>query len=159
MVRQFEHYTNGVTLRPFQGQPSRPYKYEIAECIDQAAGQYGKEIVILYFGDYDAAGLAIQNTAEADIRGWCSADFELIRRGLNEGDGERLGISENFEHPGSYQWEALDDKQAGELITTSVNKYVDKNIVSDAWSEGYKAGNIFDDYVKDFKDYYEARIA
>ncbi len=159
MVRQFAHYTNGVTLRPFQGQPSIPYKYEIAKSLREMGSYYGKEIVILYFGDYDAAGLAIQNTAEADVRGWCGRDFELIRCGLNEGDGERLGISENFEHPGSYQWEALDDKQAGELITTSVNKYVDKNIVSDAWSEGYKAGKIFDDYVKDFKVYYEERIA
>ena len=159
MVRQFEHYTNGVALRPFQGQPSIPYKHDIAVYLGEARRQYGKEIVILYFGDYDAAGLTIQNTAEADVRGWCSTDFELIRCGLNEGDGERLGIAENFEHPGSYQWEALDDAQAEELITTSVNKYVDKNVVLNARSEGARAGKIFDDYVEDFDAYYEARMA
>jgi len=159
MVRQFEYYTNGVTLRPFQGQPSIPYKYEIAKSLREMQSYYGKEIVILYFGDYDEAGLTIQNTAEADVRGWFGRDLELIRCGLNEGDGERLGIAENFEHPGSYQWEALDDAQAEELITTSVNKYVDKNTIHNTRAEGMKAGGIFDDYVKDFKAYYEARMA
>jgi hypothetical protein len=159
MVRQFEYYTKGVTLRPFQGQPSIPYKYEIAKSLREMRSYYGKEIVILYFGDYDAAGLAIQNTAEADIRGWCGRDFELIRCGLNEGDGERLGIPENFEHPGSYQWEALDDAQARDLITTSVNKYVDKNIVSDTKAEGAQAGKILDDFLGGFAEYYEHRMA
>jgi len=159
MVRQFEHYTKGVTLRPFQGQPSIPYKYEIARSLNSSGEYYGKKIVILYFGDYDEAGLAIQNTAEADVRGWCSTDFELIRCGLNEGDGERLGIAENFEHPGSYQWEALDDKQAGELITTSVNKYIDENVVRNSWREGDRAGQYLSDFLRDFRAYYEVRIA
>lgn len=162
MIRQFQYYTKGVNLRPFQGQPSIPYKYEIAKSLDEAWRCYRKRIVILYFGDYDHAGLAIQHTAEEDIEGWCrwcNGNLEIVRCGLNAGDGERLGIPENFEHPGNYQWEALDDAQARELITTSVNKYVDKGLVEHAAATGKKVAKIFDKYVSGFSDYYDKSIA
>jgi len=156
MIRQFQYYIKGVNLRPFQGKPSIPYKYEIAKSLDAAWQRYRKRIVILYFGDYDPVGLEIQRTAEEDIKGWCrlcNGNLEIVRCGLNAGDGERFGMPENIKKPGSYQWEALDDAHARELITTSVDKVVDKGIVEHAAATGKKAAKIFDKYVSGFSDY------
>jgi hypothetical protein len=125
MVSQFEHYTANITLRPFFGMPSIPYKWEIAKALEAAAAAYALPVVILYFGDLDPAGEIIPETTVADIRGWCSADFEFIRAGLNPGDEVRYNIPENIEHAGAYQWEALADGPAGELITSAVGRYVD----------------------------------
>jgi hypothetical protein len=125
MKSQFEHYTQNITLRPFYGMPSIPYKWDIARGLEEAAQIYGLPIKVLYFGDLDPAGEVIPETSTEDIRGWCSVDFDFIRAGLNPGDELRYNIPENFEHPGAYQWEALEDSAAGELITGAVAQFVD----------------------------------
>jgi hypothetical protein len=56
MTDQFRHYTKHVTLRPMGGQPSIPYKWQIAKDLEAAARTYCKPIKILYFGDLDPAG-------------------------------------------------------------------------------------------------------
>jgi hypothetical protein len=129
-----------MTLRPFAGAPSIPYKYQAAQDIEAHARRYGLPIVILYFGDYDQAGLTIPATAVSDVREWCAVDFDVVRGGLNEGDAERLGIPENFEKPGQYQWEALPDRAARELITTAIAPFVDVDIIADTQREAHKAG-------------------
>lgn len=125
MKSQFEHYTRGVTLRPFYGMPSIPYKWEIAKGLEWASQFYGLPIIVLYFGDLDPAGDIIPTTSTADVRKWCDVGFCFERAGLNEGDEIRYDIPENFEHPGAYQWEALEDGAARELITGAVEKWVD----------------------------------
>jgi len=155
MVRQFTYYTDNINLRPFSGMPSIAYKYSIAEDLGIKAKTYKKDIVILYFGDYDPAGMMIQDISVEDIRTWCRADFEVVRCGLNEGDAERYSIPENFEKPGEYQWEALTDQAAGEIINTAVNKYIDTSIIDQVNREGWHAAKAFNDYVAGFADYYE----
>ena len=125
MRAQFEYYTQDVTLRPFCGQPSIPYKWGMAKALERADLAYGLPIVVLYFGDYDPAGLTILETAERDVENWCEVPFEVVRCGLNAGDGPRYGIAENPEKPGTYQWEALPDEGARGLITGSVARYID----------------------------------
>ena len=125
MKGQFEHYTKYVTLRPFGGDPSIPYKSQIAKELEQAHQKYDVPVVILYFGDFDPKGLTIPESALKDIRSWCSVPIEFHRAGLNLGDEKKYGIIENPEKPGCYQWEALQDKAAQELITTWVSTYVD----------------------------------
>ena len=129
MVRQFQHYTNGITLRPFSGMPSIHYKYQAALALENAAVQYDSNVIVLYFGDYDQAGFQIAISSVKDIRSWCNVDFEFIRCGLNDGDGDKFNIPENPDHPGDFQWEALDDDSAKALITTSVEEYMDPEIV------------------------------
>lgn len=150
MTPQFEYYCEGVTLRPFKGMPSIDYKFKIAKELEGYAEQYKLPIMILYFGDYDKAGLFIPETSVKDIRGWCGAEFEFIRCGLNEGDSERLGIPENFEHPGSYQWEALPDEAARQLIVSSLQKYVDQSIIEDLKLEAQGAGAKLKEALKNF---------
>lgn len=130
MKSQFEYYTRNVTLRPFFGMPSIPYKWDIAKSLENASAEYGLPVVVLYFGDLDPAGETIPVTSAADIAGWCDVPFEFVRAGLNPGDEVRYRIPENFEHPGAYQWEALNDATAGEVITSAMAPYVDFDVMA-----------------------------
>lgn len=124
MTQQFEHYTDHITLRPMGGQPSIDYKWQTAQALDQAATRYGCPIVILYFGDLDHAGGTISDVVERDVRTWATADFEFVRCGLTEAQVTRYGVPENPEKPGEYQWEALSDEGAREIITGGVSRYL-----------------------------------
>jgi hypothetical protein len=154
MARQFEHYTRGVNLRPFSGMPSISYKWAIAKDLESKHAKYELPITVLYFGDFDPAGLTIPETSINDIRGWCQVDFDVIRCGLNEGDAERYKIPENIDKPNTYQWEALSDKAARELITGSINTRIDSKLVDQARQQGQKAAKVFDSYVAGFTNYY-----
>lgn len=55
--------------------------------------------------------------------------FRWIRVGLDERHVRRYGLPENPERPGTYQWEALDEEQAGELILDAVREFWDEAVV------------------------------
>ncbi|TSA08386.1 MAG: hypothetical protein D4R73_08560 [Deltaproteobacteria bacterium] len=131
MRGQFEHYTDHITLRPFGGDPSIPYKWAIAKELEQASEDYEIPIIIIYFGDLDPKGLTIPESAVRDIRDWCKVGFEFIRGGLNPGDEVRYSIMENPEKPGTYQWEALSDEVAGEVITREINRFISQGSFSE----------------------------
>lgn len=143
MSAQFEYYTRNITLRPFFGMPSIPYKWDIAKSIEVASERYGLPVVIAYFGDLDTAGETIPETTLADIRGWCDVDFDFVRAGLNPGDEKRYNLPENFDHPGAYQWEALPDSGARELITATVGRYVDFAVMAEVEHEEQLATESF----------------
>lgn len=125
MIGQFKHYSEHITIRPFYGMPSIPYKWEIAKALELAARWFNLPVVVLYFGDLDAGGLIIPETSVADIRTWCEADFDFVRVALNEGDPERYGLPESIDRPNCWQWEALPDRLAGDIICGAVAQYVD----------------------------------
>lgn len=150
MIRQFQYYTSGITLRPFGGSASIPYKWAAAKALEEAAARYALPVVVLYFGDYDKAGLAIPQIAERDVRGWCEVDFELVRVGLNAGDAERYNIPENFEKPGDYQWEALDDNAAHAMIDSGLRAHVNVNLISRAKTEAAQVETALTSYLKGF---------
>ena len=131
MRGQFEHYTDHVTLMPFGGDPSIPYKWAAAKRLEERARCYGRPVVILYFGDLDPKGLMIPESAAADVRDWCAVGFEFIRCALSPGDEVTYNIPENPDKPGEYQWEALDDQAAGKLITESVGRFISPGYFSE----------------------------
>lgn len=124
MTDQFRHYTKHVTLRPMGGQPSIPYKWQIAKDLERAAQTYGKPIKVLYFGDLDPAGETISQTVRQDVRQWSAAPFEFIHCGLNAQQVAQYNVPENIEHPGAYQWEALTDTGAREIIEGNINRFL-----------------------------------
>ncbi len=150
MHGQFNHYTRDITLRPFGGDPSIPYKWQIAKELERAQQLYGHPIVILYFGDLDPKGLTIPESACRDIRDWCSVEFKFIRAGLNPGDELRYKIQENFDRPGTYQWEALNDSSAGELITRYVSQFVSQGIIIDLEDEEHQITARFQENWREF---------
>ena len=135
MHGQFAHYTEHITLRPFGGDPSIPYKWTIAKELERTAVVYELPIIILYFGDLDPKGLTIPENAVKDIRAWCNVEFEFIRAGLNPGDEVKYSIPENPDRPGTYQWEALNDETAKHLIKNTVYKFVSQGQFSGAEKE------------------------
>lgn len=122
MVGQFEHYTEGINLRPFGGHPSIPFKWQAAKELEYYDRRYSKPIVILYFGDLDDAGFTIMNSAVRDVRTWCEIGykFKAVRCGLTPEQVEKYQLPENPERLGQYQWEALTDAQAAEIIRGSL---------------------------------------
>jgi len=127
MRSQFEYYTEEFACRmwPMRGDPSNAYKLRIAKVVDGASRTYGLPVVILYFGDLDEKGLTIPEAAFRDIHAWSTADLKVYRVGLNPGDEERFNMPDIPGKPGCYQWEALEDEQARELIEGSVMEFLD----------------------------------
>ena len=123
MTEQFQYYSKGVTLRPMGGQPSIDFKYKTAQFLERASKLYDKEVKVLYFGDLDEAGVVIRDTVETDVQKWCGVDFEFVHCGLTAGQVRRWQVPENEDKPGAYQWEALSDEGAEEIITDSLSEY------------------------------------
>ena len=130
MTRQFEYYTDHVTLRPMGGQPSIDYKWQSAKALERLSERYQAPIVILYFGDLDTGGEVISEVIERDVREWCAVNFEFVRCGLTADQVAEYKVPENFEKPGDYQWEALSDEAAEEIITSSMEPYLRHDALS-----------------------------
>lgn len=134
MLNQFRYYTDHITLRPMGGQPSIDYKWESAKALEDAVRNYGKPVVVLYFGDLDTGGEVISGVVERDVRTWCAYDFRFVRCGLTMEQVEKYGVPENFEKPGDYQWEALAgdlEYAAGEIIQEAAAPYVRHDALSE----------------------------
>ena len=130
MSAQFEHYLpNAAILAPFGGDPSIPAKWKLAEMLAARWEEYRVPVYVVYFGDYDEKGLAIEKTAMAEILSWAHAidetgDYRWAHGGLNEDQVEHYDLPLSIEGRG-YQWEALTDDQAKEIIEAATAGMVD----------------------------------
>jgi len=134
MFQQFVSYAFQpfrVSLIPFRGDSGIPQKWKIAKKLEKIHKKYGKPIKVLYFGDYDKKGLQIPRSALKDIKSWCNVPFDFERIGLSLQQAKKFNIPENPEKPNQYQWEALSDSQAKQLITEALERYL-KPIPSEA---------------------------
>ncbi len=132
MYRQFEYYARPyyVSLIPFKGDAGIAHKWKVAKYIEQLARAYpGKPTNILYFGDFDSKGQKIPESAFRDIRAWCSVPFNYRWVGLTKQQAKQYRLPENPERPGQYQWEALDDQDAANLITSVLDEHVDLDAI------------------------------
>jgi hypothetical protein len=133
MSAQFDHYLPKFVSRcAFKGDVSIPAKWTIALHITEMWKRYEKPVKIVYFGDNDPKGLEIPLSAKADILRWAlmlnpELDVEWVRAGLNPGDEDDYDIPENPDRPGCYQWEALDDEQAGAIIQEAVGQFLNED--------------------------------
>jgi hypothetical protein len=118
MHPQFEYFTRDyrASLVPFGGDYSIPKKWEVAKKLEAMSAKYEKPVKILYYRDCDRKGFQIPKAALKDIRAWCSVPFDFETVGLTEEQAKGFGLPENPEKPGSFQWEALDDRDAKKLI-------------------------------------------
>ena len=131
MTAQFEHYTQHITLRPLGGQASIEYKWKAAKALESAGMEYGRPIVILYFGDLDSSGAHISNAVERDVRKWCEAPFQFIPCGLTLEQVKHYNVPENFDKPGEFQWEALSDEGAREIISNGLQPFLRPDALSE----------------------------
>ena len=126
MIGQFRRYASGVTLVPFGGTYSISLMSECIKRLEAMAEKYQRPPVILYFGDLDRWGIRnIFEPARRDAQAWYSGELEFIRVGLTEEQVARYHIPENPDKPGQFQWEALEDEQAEEIIVAALGEYLD----------------------------------
>lgn len=144
MAQQFKHYTREypVDLWPFAGDPSHDFKNDLArhcavlthEMMDRG---FQKPILLYYFGDLDPKGMVIPESAIYRVREWAfdkSVYVEIIakRVGLLDHHPELFGMesAESFDQSSGqwitkFQWEALADDQAGDLIIEALESVFD----------------------------------
>lgn len=139
MVSQFNYYTSGITIRPMGGQASIYYKYQAAQALDEAAQTYGKRPLVLYFGDLDKGGKTIAATLRRDIGKWCGAYFDFEWCGISQEHVTRYNLPDSPEKPGQFQWEALGDANAGQVITETVSKFVRPDAMEEVRKEAQRA--------------------
>ncbi len=158
MHRQFDHYLKPlhIPLAPFGGDPGPPFKWAVAKKLNAMLRKFPeKSVVLLYFGDYEpiqktgsrGKGIRIPLDALKEIRPYFHAhqrawrpeedvvDIEFVRCGLNPEHIEKYDIPENPDRPREYQWEALDDKDAKEVIMESIDKYWDSDALQEVEGE------------------------
>lgn len=146
MTGQFKEYTEGIVLRPFGGMASIPMKYQAAQDLVQYAARFHKPAKILYFGDLDDAGRAIFTDSTTGHKGfmkWCPADVEVAWCGLTPKQAKRYHVPENPDKPGQYQWEALTDPQAREIIEQAVQKHIDPEAIRQAQADARERAEDF----------------
>jgi len=146
MLGQFEKYTDEVVLRPFGGMTSIPMKARAAEDLGKLAERFGKPPVVLYFGDCDDHGRNIftfSTTGRKGFAKWCPEKVKVVWCGLTKEQAERYEVPENPDKPGQYQWEALTDSAAEEIIRHAVQEHVDPEIVSAMWTEARRKAKTF----------------
>ena len=156
MRAQFEHYSAPffVTLVPFKGDASINLKWKIAKWLEQIDSNYRKPINVLYFGDLDPKGLEIPENALRDIRVWGKAPFHYERIGLTLEQVERWHIPDNPERPGQYQWEALPDSAAKELIEGTLSEKINLAKIQAVIEKEKEAKAQFCDHLDELLDQY-----
>jgi len=132
MQSQFKYFTEayGVSLWPFSGAASIPYKKALAEHIEYVTSEFDLPVVILYFGDYDPAGLVIPESAFRHVRKWCGIEFTAYRAGLNQDQIDKYHIQEDPEKPGKFQWEAVGDAPAREIVIGALDEFLFRDTIS-----------------------------
>lgn len=145
MIKQFQEYTRGINLYPFGGDPSVPFKWDIFRHLEWRYQHYEKKpLRVLYFGDHDDKGNKIYKSAKEIIGKWCRARqirVEFTHCGLNAEQVEQFGLPDDPEHPGKgkYQWEALTDPQAREIIEGALDQYnIDVDLIRAREEEGQR---------------------
>lgn len=122
MHAQFEYLTDGyfVSLVPFRGDASIEQKWRLAKWIEELVEYYEKPVKILYYGDLDPKGAEIPENAMRDIKKWCQVPFGYEHIGLKDEHVKQWNLPENPDKHG-FQWEALNNEQATELIQGTLN--------------------------------------
>lgn len=154
MHHQFDYYLGPLRIpcSPFGGDASIRHKWNIAKYLEDRFRTFKKPVVVLYYGDFDPKGMIIPRSAMKDIWKWINcpelgstlggsvkADSEVwksendmfrwIRVGLFRNQTERLGIPENPDKPGTYQWEGAEDEAARSLIYEGIEGFWDTDII------------------------------
>lgn len=125
-----------VSLYPAGGFASISVAHEAAGYIDQALEGSGRFPIIIYIGDYDPAGVLIDQSLEQELRRHLSRDFHFTRLGITpeqiEGydlptkprkatDRRSLHVQETVEA------EAMPANTLRELLTREVESYLPFN--------------------------------
>jgi hypothetical protein len=114
-------------MRPFRGDYTIAPKWDVSQWLRRFI-EAGIRVIIIYFGDADDKGEQIPYSALKDVMKWAGPSRDLIEfhvGGLHRQQAIDLGLPENFERPGQWQWEALNDVQARKIIMEALEDALD----------------------------------
>jgi hypothetical protein len=158
MTSQFQHYTKNYhcDLFPFGGQPSIQYKWRIFHKIIDIIDN-GQIPVIFYAGDLDKAGLDIEADSNFVFNSWMGkyrkdwGKLRWNRIGLDQEQVDEFKIPTQEGGKEAYQWEALTDQQAGEVITEALDNIVNKDMLLETTKLCEAASKQLKSYLSEFK--------
>lgn len=153
MFDQFKYYTEHITLAPMGGSPSLSYLWDLAKRLERAEQIYQLPITVLYFGDHDDKGSEIYTTVKRDMRDWCEADIDVVWCGLTR--EQVIAYEVPKDEKGKYQWEALSDEGAREIITQRVEQF--HSLGGDLEQQEQEAEQFVKDKLRDIKEQWESR--
>lgn len=129
-----------VDLAVMRGYSSLSYLKEIADSMEGDETD-GRQLVLLYFGDFDPSGVNIPETIERDLKGLFNQDFIFERIALNKDQALKMKLipappkgsdsrSDNFrgEHGNkTYELDAIEPRTLQRLISDAVLRYFDSD--------------------------------
>ncbi len=129
-----------IALSPCKGYPSLTFQHIIKERLESA--QYaGKEVVILYFGDYDCSGedipRSIKDTfykmgVDVEIRRIALMEHQVIAWKLPPAPTKASDTrAANWDGLGQVELDAVDNSKIQELLTDAIDSIFDRDLYSD----------------------------
>lgn len=127
---------NGVLLSPCKGYPSLTFLNEASERIKEVQGN--KEVVILYFGDYDPSGDDIPRSIELNLKRFgCIFELNKVMLNLDQIKYYRLPHAptkktdtraKNWDGIGQVELDAVKPEILEELLQEEIDNYFDFDV-------------------------------
>ena len=130
-----------VDLAVFRGYSSLSFLKEISDSIDDDDND-GRDVVLLYFGDFDPSGLNIPEAAEETLNGFFGRNIEFRRIALSLEQARSLKLipapvkqtdsrTDSFvsEHGTQvFELDAVEPRMLQEMIRDAVAKHIDRGV-------------------------------
>ena len=127
----------GVGLAPCKGYPSLTFLNEAAHRFRKAIDD-GKEITILYFGDYDPSGEDIPRSIKENLERM-GITLNMVRKALNPEQIAKYGLpgkppkktdsrTKNWDGQSVVELDAIDPKTLKEMAEAAIAEYFDKDL-------------------------------
>jgi hypothetical protein len=133
-----------VDLAVFKGYSSLSFLNEISQSIDSNEND-GRDVIVLYFGDFDPSGKDIPRSAEEHLNGFFEQDvvFKRVALELNQAKSMNLipapvkttdSRSNKFIQDNGtdvYELDAIEPKTLQGMIRSAIEEYIDPHILKE----------------------------
>ena len=154
-------YQNRIALNPCKGYPSLTFQYD-ASLRFKHASRNGKELVILYFGDYDCSGEDIPRSlgetlekmgVSVDIRRIALMEDQVVKWELPPAPSKKSDSrSRNWDGLGQVELDAIEPDKIIRLLQNSIDSIFDNDLYNELKEQEEIENKKFKEILKrDFK--------
>lgn len=151
--------TKGVGLAPCKGYPSITFLHDAYKRFYQAE-EDGKDLIILYFGDYDPSGVNIPNSLKNNLARM-GVDVEVNRIALLSDQIEEMSLpgvpakqtdsrTRNWDGDDVVECDAVEPKILAKMCKDALAEYFDKSLYAELKD---KESDERDEYQKELKEF------
>ena len=155
----------GIGLCPCKGYPSITFLNDAMKRFRQAINK-GKEVVMLYYGDYDSSGSDIPRSIQENLSR-LGVDIEVKRIALNPDQIKALGLpgvppkvtdsrTRNWDGKSAVELDSLDPKILAKMAEDSIAEYFDEDLYAELQktesAERVEYRKALKDFVNNMKD-------